>query len=115
MNGDIFLGISVLGGAIAGMTCLALAMARHHERLYGDLLSGAAVRWLRIGGVACLLAIGWPSAAGWGPSIGAVVWTGSVCLAALAVTAALTWWPRFAPLSGTVAALLGMAGWLLAG
>lgn len=115
MNGDILYSVSVLGGAIAGMMCLALAMARHYERLYGETLPDPVARLLRLAGAACLLASAWSSAAGWGLSIGAVVWTGGVCVAALAVTAALTWWPRLAPISGTAAALLGLAGWFMAG
>lgn len=113
MNSDALHIISVLGGATAGMTSFALAMARHYERLYGHPLPAIAARLLRLAGTACLLAIAWPCAASWGLSIGVVVWTGSVCLAALAVTAVLTWWPHVVPLTGTAAAVFGIAGWLL--
>lgn len=110
MSGDALLVISVFGGAMAGMTSFALAMARHFERLYGQPLPIGTARLLRLAGAASLLAIAWPCAAGWGLSIGAVVWAGSVCLAALAVTAALTWWPRVVPLAGTAAAVFGLIG-----
>lgn len=104
---------SVLGGALAGMTCLSLAMARHHARIYGAPLRNGAVVLLRLIGAACLLVIGIPATHGWDPSIGFVVWTGSLCVAALVVTAWLTWWPRLVPLAGAASALAGLAGWML--
>ena len=112
MNGSPLLFVTVLGGAIAGMSCLALAMARHYERLYREPMPDSAARMLRMCGVACLLAIAWPCTTGWGPSIAAVVWTGSTCIAALLVTGALTWLPHFLPISGMASALLASISWL---
>lgn len=106
-------GFGALGAAIAAMTCFALAMDRHHERVYGHAVADRAARMLRVTGWMLLALSIVPCVRGWGASIGAVVWVGCVCAAALAVTPWLTWCPRFVPLTGTIAAAIGLSSWLL--
>lgn len=106
--------VSVLGGAVAGTICFALAMGRHFERVYGQPASDTTVRGLRLAAWACIAALLVPCVQGWGLSIGIIVWVSSVSLGALAATSLLTWTPRLVPLTGAVAAALGCGGWLLA-
>ncbi|RZT39346.1 DUF3325 domain-containing protein [Cupriavidus agavae] len=106
--------LSVLCGGVAGMVCFALAMDRHHERVYGEAPPDTAARGLRLAAWACLAVLAVPCVQGWGLSIGAIVWVGSVSVGALAATALMTWCPRLVPLSGAVAAALSCGGWLFA-
>lgn len=68
--------------ALAGFTCLALAMEEHHRWLTGRAPAARTRRRLRLAG-ALLLAASWLSAAAaWGPAMGSIAWCGLLTLAA---------------------------------
>lgn len=80
----------------AGMASLSLAMDRHHGQIWRRDPAPPA-RWLLRGCGWLLLALAaWPCLRGWGASIGAVVWAGSLCAGALAYVLMLAYHPRTA-------------------
>jgi hypothetical protein len=79
--------------SVTGLACLALAMERHHQRLFGK----AAATWPRRGwrALGCCLLVGafliCIRSSGW--SIGLVEWVGLLTVAAICVVLGLTYCP----------------------
>jgi hypothetical protein len=77
--------------ALAGFSCLALAMAEHHHWLTGRDPSPQARRLLRQAG-ALLLAGSWLSAcAAWGIAMGSIAWCAVLTFAAAPLVLARTY------------------------
>ncbi len=102
----------------AAWSAIALGMDRHHEDATGR--EGAARRLLQLrrAGWLLLLFSLWLAArpAGGAPaSLGVTAWTVALSVAAVAVTAAVTWQPRHTPVLAGAALLAGLVtsagGW----
>ncbi|MBY8822800.1 DUF3325 domain-containing protein [Sphingomonas colocasiae] len=77
--------------ALSGFALLALSLAKHHRDLIGGMPSRTAERRLRTGGW-LLLSVSLTSCiAADGLSIGLVLWSGTLTIAALAVVAMITY------------------------
>jgi hypothetical protein len=74
---------------VPAFACLALAMARHQDAVFGKSLSRGASRTLRGIGWAGLLAALWPAVAARGWGLGLVYYSGCTSLAAGIVFCAL--------------------------
>ena len=104
---DLLSNFLVFALCYAGLSCLCLAMDRHHAQVWGREATPAARR--------CLGCIGWlllgaamlPCVRGWGGSVGIVVWFGFLSAGALLLVAGLGLAPRWA---ARAAALAGIAG-----
>ena len=97
----------------AAWTALALGMDRHHAHARGRDASLRQLQGLRGGGwLLLLLALGRAVRSGSGPaSLAVTAWAVALSLAAVSVTAAVTWQPRRAPLLAGVALVVGLAAW----
>ncbi|MFT0546014.1 DUF3325 family protein [Allopusillimonas ginsengisoli] len=80
---------SLLLLALAGFACLALAMIRHQEDLFGHALNAPLTRGLRVAGWFFLLMALWLAAASMGWSFGLTVYGGHTSAAAGVVFIAL--------------------------
>ncbi|MCY1223552.1 hypothetical protein D9M69_153100 [compost metagenome] len=89
--------LAVLGLCLAGMSCLGLAMDRHHDNAWPRPPAPAVRRLLRLAGWLLLALACWPCLRGWGASIGAVVWVAALTAVSLPLTLVLTYRPRLAP------------------
>ncbi|WP_241754742.1 DUF3325 domain-containing protein [Cupriavidus basilensis] len=91
--------LASLAFCYAGMASISLAMDRHHGQVRGRNAAppAAPARWLlRACGWLLLALAALPCLRGWGASIGAVVWAGSVSAGALAFVLLLAYFPRTA-------------------
>lgn len=77
--------------AVAGLAGIARAMPQHHERLGRQAPDPAARRRARVGGWLLLALALYPCVAGWGASIGFVLWVGLLTPGVLAVAGLLAW------------------------
>lgn len=75
---------------LAGFAMLCLARDRHQRDLFGRKLSGAAVRWLRAGGWACLALAFVVAGRGLGWAYGSVEWLGQLSAGAFISVILLT-------------------------
>ncbi|WP_298207909.1 DUF3325 domain-containing protein [Acidovorax sp.] len=98
----------------AAWSAIALGMDRHHEDALGregtarHLLHLRRAGWLLLGFSLWLAA----RPAGSAPaSLGVAAWTVALSIAAVAVTAAVTWQPQRTPLLAGVALAAGLAAW----
>ncbi|WP_420995098.1 DUF3325 domain-containing protein [Cupriavidus sp. 30B13] len=101
---------SSLALCYAGMTALCLAMDRHHAQLWRREPARVHRIILRSVGWLLLMLAALSCLRGWGASIGAVVWTGSLSAAALALVGLQAWRPRAAAGLAVPAVLSGVAG-----
>ncbi|CAD6517830.1 hypothetical protein LMG27952_00906 [Paraburkholderia hiiakae] len=67
---------------VPAFACLAMAMERHQETLFGALLSAAASRVLRCAGWSALFVALWLAVAGKGWALGLVWYSGCTSLGA---------------------------------
>ena len=98
----------------AAWSAIALGMDRHHEDATDREGAARRLQQLRRTGWLLLLLWLWLAAhpAGGVPaSLGVTAWTVALSVAAVAVTAAVTWQPRCAPLLAGVALVAGLAAW----
>jgi hypothetical protein len=97
--------------AYAGFTALALAMHRHHEEVFGSRrIPALRRRGLRVAGWA-LLAASFPAAvAGWGWTMGPVLWCGLLTAAAAPLVLLLPVAPRLAAGLATAAPVVALLG-----
>lgn len=101
----------------AAWTALALGMDRHHADARGRDAPLRQLQGLRGGGwLLLLLSLGLAAQSGSGPaSLAVTAWAVALSLAALAVTALLTWWPRrlaaLAQLALCAGVLTAAGGW----
>nr|WP_295940197.1 DUF3325 family protein [uncultured Acidovorax sp.] len=98
----------------AAWSAIALGMDRHHEDATDREGAARRLQQLRLAGWLLLLLSLWLAAhpAGGVPaSLGVTAWTVALSVAAVAVTAAVTWQPRCAPLLAGVALVAGLAAW----
>ncbi|MDR6152722.1 hypothetical protein J2W88_001254 [Acidovorax delafieldii] len=98
----------------AAWSAIALGMDRHHEDATDREGAARRLQQLRRAGWLLLLLSLWLAAhpAGGVPaSLGVTAWTVALSVAAVAVTAAVTWQPRCAPLLAGVALVAGLAAW----
>nr|WP_060986365.1 DUF3325 domain-containing protein [uncultured Acidovorax sp.] len=98
----------------AAWSAIALGMDRHHEDATDREGAARRLQQLRRTGWLLLLLSLWLAAhpAGGVPaSLGVTAWTVALSVAAVAVTAAVTWQPRCAPLLAGVALVAGLAAW----
>jgi hypothetical protein len=109
MDADL---VCALALAYAGMAGLCLAMDRHHNQVWRRDAAPAMARRLRGGGALLLALALWPCLAGWGASVGALLWLGALSAGALALPPLLAYAPRLVPRSAALAvavALLALA------
>jgi len=94
--------------AYGGFACLALAMGRHFEQVFGrDEPSARQRTGLRLGGTTLLLLSILPCLAYWpGTSLALGVWSALISLAGLALVLLLPYAPRWAAGLGAAAPLL---------
>ena len=97
----------------AAWTAIALGMDRHHEDALGREAAAPRLTHLRRAGWLLLALSLWlaarPPA---GPaSLGVTAWTIALSVAAVAVTAVMTWQAPRAPVLGGVALAAGLAAW----
>ena len=83
-----FLALAILLNT-SGMAALALGMERHHRAVFGVVPSLVIRRSWRIPGWLLLAAGLLPCLAGWGVSIGMVLWVGLLTFALLVVAVVL--------------------------
>ena len=98
----------------AAWSAIALGMDRHDEDATDREGAARRLQQLRLAGWLLLLLSLWLAAhpAGGVPaSLGVTAWTVALSVAAVAVTAAVTWQPRCAPLLAGVALVAGLAAW----
>lgn len=74
--------ISVLLLSLVGFACLAMAMIRHQEDLFGKTLGPYATRCLRVAGWQLLLLALWRAVTGMGWSFGLTAYSGHTSAAA---------------------------------
>ena len=98
----------------AAWSAIALGMDRHHEDALGQ---GATARHLqqlrRVGWLLLVLSL-WLAARPSGntpASLGVTAWTVALSVAAVAVTATVTWQPRRAPALAAAALSAGLLAW----
>jgi hypothetical protein len=104
--------VCALALAYAGMAGLCLAMERHHKQVWRRHAAPAAARRLRYGGALLLALALWPCLAGWGASVGPLLWLGVLSAGALPLALLLPYAPRLVPRSAALAlavALLALA------
>ena len=98
----------------AAWSAIALGMDRHHEDALGR--EGTARRQMhlrRVGWLVLALSL-WLAARPSGEvpaSLGVTAWTVALSVAALAVTAMVTWQPRRTPVAAGVALAAGLLAW----
>jgi len=102
----------------AAWSAIALGMDRHHENATGHEGTALRLQQLRCAGWLVLLFSLWLAAHPAGgalASLGVAAWAAALSMAALAVTAAMTWRPRRTPLLAGAALVAGLAaragGW----
>ena len=98
----------------AAWSAIALGMDRHHEDATDREGAARRLQQLRRAGWLLLLLSLWLAAhpAGGVPaSLGVTAWTVALSVAAVAVTAAVTWQPRRTPLLAGVALVVGLTAW----
>lgn len=98
----------------AAWSAIALGMDRHHEDAMGHEGAARRLQQLRRAGWLLLLLSLWLAArpAGGAPaSLGVTAWTVALSVAAVAVTATVTWQPRRAPMLAGAALVAGLAAW----
>lgn len=98
----------------AAWSAIALGMDRHHEDALGQEGTARRLLHLRRAGWVLLLFSLWLAArpSGDAPaSLGVTAWTVALSVAALAVTATVTWQPRRAPALAGAALLAGLLTW----
>ncbi|MES2612894.1 MAG: DUF3325 domain-containing protein [Pseudomonadota bacterium] len=98
----------------AAWSAIALGMDRHHEDALGREAAAPHLAPLRRAGWLLLALSLWLAArphAGVSASLGVTAWTIALSVAAVAVTAVMTWQPRRAPVLGGVALAAGLAAW----
>ncbi|OZI32221.1 hypothetical protein CAL29_30870 [Bordetella genomosp. 10] len=100
--------------AFAGFGAIAASMDRHYEDLLGHEPAARTRRILRGVGYAVLALALWPAIAGWGPSVGPVLWFGALTLAALPLGLLLTYRPAWARRAACAAFPLALLLWGLA-
>lgn len=96
--------------AHAGLTALALAMARHHRQLRPSAAppgSNARRAWRLAGAIALALAL-WLCRLAWGSGSGVAAWFGVLGLATLSLILLLPYAPTLAWRLGCVSAGLGL-------
>ena len=99
--------VAAAAAASAGFSSLSLAMDRHYEACAGrGRTIGQARPWLRVGGVAGLLAALVASLILRGPAQGWVLWCGVMTASAWLVVGLLAWRPRYVPFLGAGMALV---------
>lgn len=81
---NLFFPVATMSLVTLGLACLALAMERHHRPLPG-LPKQLHRRLWRLSGILLLALALWAASAGWGMTIGAVLWTGLLPIGTLAV------------------------------
>lgn len=98
----------------AAWSAIALGMDRHHEDALGrEAAAPRLAQWRRAGWLLLALSL-WLAAqppAGVPASLGVTAWTIALSVAAVAVTAVMTWQPRRAPRLAGVALAAGLAAW----
>jgi hypothetical protein len=92
----------------AGLSGLCLAMNRHHQQVLRRPASAAWTRGLRAAGWGALALSVLCAGAGWGASVGMVVWFGILSVAALAIVVLLPYAPRGVFRGGVSAAAVGL-------
>lgn len=97
----------------AAWSAIALSMDRHHEDALGrEAAAHRLQQHLRRAGWLVLALSLWLAAQGGAPaSLGVTAWTIALSVAAVAVTALMTWQPRRAPVLAGVALAAGFAAW----
>ncbi len=98
----------------AAWSAIALSMDRHHEDALGRETAARRLRQLRRAGWLVLALSLWLAArpdGGTPASLGVTAWTIALSVAAVAVTALMTWQPRRAPMLAGVALAAGFAAW----
>lgn len=98
----------------AAWSAIALGMDRHHEDATDREGAARRLQQLRRAGWLLLLLSLWLAAhpAGGVPaSLGVTAWTVALSVAAVAVTAAVTWQPRRTPLLAGMALVAGLGAW----
>ncbi len=99
---------------LAAWSLIALSMDRHHEDALGREAAATRLTQLRRAGWLLLALSLWLAAhpqAGTSTSMGITAWTIALSVAAVAVTAVMTWQPRRAPVLAGAALLAGLAAW----
>jgi hypothetical protein len=99
----------------AGLSSLCLAMNRHHQQVLKHAPSKRRTGGLRLAGWALLVLSLIGCMAGWGASVGAVVWFGVLAAAALAIVVLLPYAPNAVVGSTISAAAVGLLvlAWLV--
>ena len=98
----------------AAWSAIALGMGRHHEDALGRPGTARRLLWLRRAGWLLLLFSMWLAAqpsGGISAALGLATWAVALSLAALAVTASLTWQPRRTPALAGAALATGLWTW----
>ena len=100
----------------AAWAAIALGMDRHHADALGRDATARRLLQLRRGGWLLLALSLWMAARPVGhvpASVGITAWTVALSLAAVAVTAAVTWRPQRTPALAGAALLAGLLAWAL--
>ncbi|MBB6560478.1 hypothetical protein HNP48_003152 [Acidovorax soli] len=98
----------------AAWSAIALGMDRHHEDAMGREAGAPRLAQLRRAGWLLLALSLWLAAhpsAGTPAALGVTAWTVALSVAAVAVTAVMTWQPRRAPWLAGAALAAGLAAW----
>ena len=98
----------------AAWSAIALGMDRHHEDATDREGAARRLQQLRRAGWLLLLLSLWLAAHpadGVPASLGVTTWTVALSVAAVAVTASVTWQPRRAPLLAGMALVAGLGAW----
>lgn len=102
----------------AAWSAIALGMDRHHEDATGREAAAPRLAQLRRAGWLLLALSLWLAArpsASVPASLGVTAWAIALSVAAVAVTAVMTWRPRRAPALGALALAAGLAAWAAGG
>jgi len=98
----------------AAWSAIALGLDRHHEDATDREGAARRLQQLRLAGWLLLLLSLWLAAHpadGVPASLGVTAWTVALSVAAVAVTAAVTWQPRRTPLLAGMALVAGLGAW----
>ena len=98
----------------AAWSAIALGMDRHHEEATGREGATRRLQQLRRAGWLLLLLSLWLAAhppGGVPASLGLAAWAVALSVAAVAVTATVTWQPRRTPLLAGMALVAGLGAW----
>ena len=98
----------------AAWSAIALGMDRHHEDATDREGAARRLQQLRRAGWLLLLLSLWLAAhpaSGVPASLGVTAWAVALSVAAVAVTASVTWQPRRAPLLAGMALVAGLGAW----